>query len=73
MVHVDNEGIIDGLWRGDMKFTGPKGKDAGLWILIREGLHTSSSRGHTGGGVEHVKAHRSKKEKNEMTLFDMCD
>ena len=28
MVHVDNKGIIDGLWRGEMKWIGPKAKDA---------------------------------------------
>ena len=33
--HVD-KGIIDGLWRGDMKCIAPKAKDADLWILIWE-------------------------------------
>ena len=28
MVHVENRGVIDGLWRGEMKCTGPKAKDA---------------------------------------------
>ena len=39
MVHVDNKGIIDGLWRGDMKCIGPKARDVDLWILIWEELH----------------------------------
>ena len=45
MVHVDNEGIIDGLWRGDMKCTGPKAKDAALWILIWEELQRVHQEG----------------------------
>ena len=44
-VHVDNEGIIDGLWRGDMKCTGPKAKDAALWILIWEELQRVHQEG----------------------------
>ena len=32
--HVDTKGIIDGLWRGEMKCIGPEAKDADLWILI---------------------------------------
>ena len=28
MVQVDNKGIIDGLWRGDMICIGPKADDA---------------------------------------------
>ena len=34
MAHVDNKGIIDGLWRGEIRCVGPKAKDADLWILI---------------------------------------
>ena len=34
MVQVDNKGIIDGLWRGDMICIGPKANDADLWIWI---------------------------------------
>ena len=36
MVHVDNKGIIDVLWRGETKCMGPKAKDADLWVLIWE-------------------------------------
>ena len=30
MVHVDNKGIIDGLWRCGIRCLGPKAKDADL-------------------------------------------
>ena len=67
MVHVDNKGIIDGLWRGEMRCVGPEAKDADLWILIWEALH----RVHEEGSLvelKHVKAHRSKKDMQEMSL-----
>ena len=69
LVHVDNEGIIDDLWRGEMKCIGPKTKDADLWILSWEKLH----RVHQGGilvEVEPVKAHRLWKENQQMPLFE---
>ena len=69
MVHVDNKGIIAWLWRGEMKGLGSRAKDADLWILICEELH----RVHQEGillVVEHVKAHRSTKEKQQMSLFE---
>ena len=61
MVHVDEKGIINGLWRGEMRCVGPRAKDADVRILIWEALH----RVHQEGllvDVEHVEAHRSKKE-----------
>ena len=67
--HVDIKKIIDGLWRGEMKCIGPRAKGADLWIWILEEVR----RVHQEGvllEVEHVKAHRSKKEKQEMTLFE---
>ena len=30
MVHVDNKGIVDGLWRGVMRCIGPTAKNADL-------------------------------------------
>ena len=66
--HVHNERLIDGLGRRDMKCLGPKAKDADLWIFTWEEVH----RIHQEGillEVENVKAHRSKKEKQEMSLF----
>ena len=69
MVHVDNKGIIDGLWKGEMRCIGPRANDADLWISIWEELH----RYHQEGillEVEHVKAHRTKKEMQQMPLFE---
>ena len=53
--HVDNKGTIDGLWRGEKECRGPKSKVADL--IHQEGIILE---------VEHVKAHRSEKEKQEM-------
>ena len=33
MLHVDNKGIIDGLWRTEMRYIGPRAEDADLWML----------------------------------------
>ena len=52
-----------------MRCIGPRAKDADLWILIWEELH----RVHQEGilvEVEHVKEHRSKKEMQQMSLFE---
>ena len=66
MVHVDNKGIIDGLWKGEMECIGPKAKDADLWIVIREELHKLRSK-EILIEVEHVKAHSTEKERQRMT------
>ena len=58
MVHVHNKGTSDGLWRREMQR-----------ILIWEELH----RVHLEGTLvefEHVKAHRTKKEMQQMSLFE---
>ena len=34
VVHVDNKGFIDGLWRGERKCIGPKAKDVDLSIEV---------------------------------------
>ena len=63
------KGIIDGLWTGERRWIGPLAKDADLWILIWEEIH----RVHQEGifvEVELVKAHRSKKEKQQRALFE---
>ena len=65
MVYVDNKGIIDGLWRGEMRCIAPRAKDPDLWILIWEGLDRVDMEGIR-VEVEHVKAHCSKKEMQEM-------
>ena len=44
MVHVDNKGIIDGLWRGEVKCNGPKAEDADLWCTNWEELHYLRSK-----------------------------
>ena len=51
-----------------MKCSGPKAKDADLWMLIWEvrRLHPEGTLLE----VEHVKAHRSKKEKHDMPVFE---
>ena len=63
--HVDEQGIIDGLRRGELQCIDPKAKDAHLWILIWEELHRFRQEG-VPVEVEHVEAHRSKKEKQAM-------
>ena len=54
-----------------MKCVGPKAKDADLWLCIWEEVR----RIHQEGAlleVEHVKAHLSKKDVQEMKLFERC-
>ena len=58
-VRVDNRGIIDGLMK-------PRAGDADLWIIILEELHRLPARDME-VEVGHVKAHRTKKEKTEMS------
>ena len=68
-VHVDNKGIIDGLRRGESKCIKPRAGDADLWIKMWEELHDLAGRGIS-VEVEHVKAHRTKKEKKDMSHFE---
>ena len=69
-VHVDHKSIIDGPWRGERKCTDPKAGDADMWIKIwEEQLHLLSSEEKL-VQVEHVKAHRTKKDKKEMSQFE---
>ena len=51
-----NKGIIDGLWRGEMKCIGPKGEGRRLVNLDLGRIAQSSSRRHTGGGRAHQSA-----------------
>ena len=51
-VHVENKGIIDGLWRAERKCVNPKAGDADLWIKIWEELQSLSSRGPRSGKEE---------------------
>ena len=47
--HVDNKGIIDGLWRGEFEVQWPKSKGRRLVDLGVKRIAQSSSRRHTGG------------------------
>ena len=67
-VHVDNKGIIDGLWRRGRKCIDSKAGDADLWIKIWKELHLLTSR-EILVEVEHATAHRTEKDKKEMWHF----
>ena len=69
MVHVDNKGIIDGLWKREMTCIGPKAKDADLWIAIWEELNNFRAKKML-LGVEHVEAHRTEKERQQMSFLE---
>ena len=68
-VHVDNKGIVDVLCRGEMKCICRNAGDADLWIKIWEELHRLTSR-EILIDVVHVEAHRTEKDKKEMTQFE---
>ena len=68
-VHVDNKGIIDGLWKGERKCIDPNAGDADLWIKIWEELHLLVSK-EISVEVEHVRAQSTKKDKKEMSHFE---
>ena len=66
---MTTKGIINGLWTGERRWIGPLAKNADLWILTWEEIH----RVHQDGilvEVELVKAHRSKREKQQRALFE---
>ena len=67
-VQVDNKGIVDGLWRAEMRSIGPRAKDADFWIFGRS--CTEFIKKALLVEVEHVNAHRSKKEMQQMSLFE---
>ena len=66
---VDNKGIADGPRRGERKCIDPKAGDADLWIKIWEELHLLMSKENL-VDVEHVKAHRTRKEKKDTSQFE---
>ena len=68
-MHVDNKGIIDGLWREERKSIDPEAGDADLWNKIWEVLHLLISK-EVLVEVEHVKAHSTKKDKKEMSHIE---
>ena len=70
-VYVDNEGIIDGVRKGEKECIKPRrAGDADLWIKIWEELHGLVERGGILVEVEHVKAHRTEKEKKHMSHLE---
>ena len=68
-VRVNNKGRIDGLRRGETECIKPRAGDAHLWMKIWEEFHELVKRGFL-VDVEHVKAHRTKKEKKNMSHFE---
>ena len=68
-VHVGNKGIIDGSRKGENKCIKPRAGDADLWIQFWEELDGLAERGIL-VEVEHVKAHRTKKGKTNMSQFE---
>ena len=68
-VHVDHKGIIDGPRRRERECIKPRAGDADLWIKIWEQLHLLAGR-EIVVEVKHVKAHRTRKEKKDMSNFE---
>ena len=62
--------IIDGVWRGERKCIDAKAGDADLW-KFRKNCIVGGKR--DGGGSGHVKAHRTKKDKKDMSHFEKLD
>ena len=70
-VQVDNQGTIDGLRKGEKECIKPRAGDAGLWKTVGK-LHVLVERSIL-VEVEHVKAHRTKKEKEQyVTVSEVC-
>ena len=67
-MHVDTKGIFDALWRGERKCIIPEAGDADLSIKIWEELHRLAARDIV-VEVEHLKAHRTKNDKKDMSHF----
>ena len=67
-MHVDNKGIIDGLWRGERNCIKPRAGDADLWI--KSGKNCTTLSHEILVEVEHVKAHCTKKDKKYMSQFE---
>ena len=68
-VHVDNKGMIDGLRKGEKECMKPRAGDADLWVGMLEELHELVRRGIL-VDVDHVKTHRTKKEKEMMAQLE---
>ena len=68
-MHADNKGIFDGLRKFEKECIKPRAGDADLWIKFWEELHELVKRGIL-VEVAHVKAHRTKKEKEKKTKIE---
>ena len=68
-VHVGDKEIIDVLWKGELKCIGPKAKDVDLWLRMLEEVHFLPCKDML-IVAEHVKAHRTEKERQRMSLFE---
>ena len=66
---TNNKGIIDGSRQGEKECVKPRAGDADLWIKIWEELHHFVSR-EIVVEVEHVKAHRTKTDKKDMSKIE---
>ena len=70
LVHFDDKGVSDGLWRGEMKCTDPKANDADLWISSWEALHRLHRQGILVEVSSMPKAHRTMEKMQQMSLFE---
>ena len=59
---MDNKGTVDGLRKGVKECIKPRAGDEDLFELVWRGILVE---------VEHVKEHRTKKEKEKMTQLEM--
>ena len=50
-MHVDNQGIFDGLWRGERKCIDPKAGDADLWKNVGIIAPSGPERNFGGSGA----------------------
>ena len=57
-VHVDNKGIVDGLWRGERKCIDPKAGDADLWVKKGRVASLNVERNIRGSGACQSAPHR---------------
>ena len=69
-VHVDNKGIIDGLWRGERKCIDPQAGDADLWItnIWRRFAPSSLERNVDGSGARQRRTAQRKTRKRCRNL-----
>ena len=70
MVQVDNNGIIDGLWRGERKCIDPKAGDGASWIKFLGRTAPSAPKRNLGGSGSMSRHHRTKKDKKDMSHFE---